>query len=85
MNPLSRSQNARRAASNKKKSLPSEQELGSEFSLGYVGHYLESQLVAGLLAQRFGDMGLVSPLEWRLPAKLGHAEVHGVLSSSACP
>lgn len=34
-----------------KKSLPSEQELGSEFSLGYMGHYLESQLVTGLLAQ----------------------------------
>lgn len=27
-----------------KKSLLSKQELGSEFSLGYMGHYLESQL-----------------------------------------
>lgn len=69
----------------KKKPLLSEQELGSEFGLGYVGHYLESQLVTGLLAQHCGDMGLVSPLEWRLPAKLGHAEVHRVLSSPACP
>lgn len=33
-----------------KKSLPSEQELGSEFGLGYMGHYLESQLIIGLLA-----------------------------------
>lgn len=68
-----------------KKSLLSEQELGSEFSPGYMGHYLESQLVAGLQARHCGDVGLGYPLEQRLPAKLGHAEVHRVLSSFACP
>lgn len=44
-----------------KKLLPNEQELGSEFSLGYIGHYLESQLVIGFLAWHKGDMGPVSP------------------------
>lgn len=69
----------------KKKSIWSEQELGSEFSLGYMGHCLESQLVASLLVQNRGDMGLVAPSEQRLLAKLGHAEVHRVLGSFACP
>lgn len=44
-----------------KKLLPNEQELGSEFSVGYMGHYMESQLVIDLLASHKGDMGPGSP------------------------
>lgn len=44
-----------------KKLLPNEQELGSEFSLGYMGHYLESQLVRDLMASHKGDVKPGSP------------------------
>lgn len=50
-----------------------------------MGHCLESQLVASLLVQHHGDMGLSAPSEQRLLAKLGRAEVHRVLGSFACP
>lgn len=64
-----------------KKLLPNEQELGSEFSLGCMGHYLESQLVIDLMASHKGGMGPGSPqnpgclLSWGLWRSTGSSVV----------